>query len=221
MKSNFNLKEKKMQDTVNVTLEDTERGKSHDHGHCPTARPFKRFGVRMRTLLPALLICLLAPMGHGTSVAQMSHPTVASPQSDAQKAFEKMKSLAGSWEGSLMGMPVQITIRVTSTGNALLHEATGSGRPDNPITMFYVDGDRLLLTHYCDAGNRPRMVGKISPNGKTVEFDFLDVSGSTERGMMNHMVFTMIDANHHTEEATYMLPGNKTLSGGGELTRTK
>lgn len=160
-------------------------------------------------------------MGHGTSVAQISHPAVASPQSDAQKAFEIMKTLAGSWEGSIMGMSTQITIRVTSTGNALLHEATGPGRPDNPITMFYVDGDRLLLTHYCDAGNRPRMVGKISPNGKTVEFDFLDVSGSTQRGMMNHMVFTMIDANHHTEEVTYMLPGSRPLVARGELTRTK
>jgi hypothetical protein len=221
MKANSNLKEKKMQDTINVSQEDTERGKSHDHGHCPTARPCKRFGGRMRTLLPALLICLFAPMGHGTSVAQMSHPTVASPQSNAQKAFEKMKTLAGSWDGSIMGLSTHITIRVTSSGNAILHEATGPGRPDNPITMFYVGEDRLLLTHYCDAGNRPRMVGKISPDGKTVEFDFLDVSGSTERGMMNHMVFTMIDANHHSEALTYTLPGNKPMVAQAVLTRTK
>src|SRR5260370_38443090 len=102
----------------------------------------------------------------------------------------------------------------------------GNGKPDDgndddPITMFYVDGDRLLLTHYCDAGNRPRMVGKISPDGKTVEFNFLDVSGSTERGMMNHIVISMIDANHHTEEVTYTLPGNKSFVARGVLTRTK
>lgn len=210
-----------MKDTVNVTQEDAERGKSHDHDHCPTARRFKRFGVRMRTLLPSLLIWLLAPMGHGTSVAQMSHPAVASAQSDAQKAFEIMRTLAGSWDGSIMGLSTHITIRVTSSGNAILHEATGPGRPDNPITMFYVDGDRLLLTHYCDAGNRPRMVGKISPDGKAVEFDFLDVSGNTQRGMMNHMVFTMIDADHHSEAATYTLPGNKPMVAQFVLTRTR
>jgi hypothetical protein len=221
MKSISNLKEENMQDTAKVTQVDTEHRKSDDPGHQPIAQPFKRFGGLMRTLLPAILICLLAPMGHGTSVAQMSHPAVAPAQSDAQKAFEMMKTLAGSWEGSLMGMSTQITIRVTSTGNAILHEATGSGRPDNPITMFYVDGDRLLLTHYCDAGNRPRMVGKISPDGKTVEFDFLDVSGSTQRGMMNHAVFTIIDANHHSEGWTYLLPGHKPISGQAVLTRTK
>jgi hypothetical protein len=151
----------------------------------------------------------------------MSHPAVASAPSDAQKAFELMKTLAGSWEGTIMGLSTQITIRVTSSGNAILHEATGTGRPDNPITMFYVDGDRLLLTHYCDSGNRPRMVGKTSPDGKTVEFDFLDVSSSTQRGMMNHMVFTMIEANHHSEAATYMLPGNKPMAAQFVLTRTK
>lgn len=151
----------------------------------------------------------------------MPMPKTSGPQSDAQKAFEKMKSLAGSWEGSIMGMSTHITIRVTSSGNAILHEATGPGRPDNPITMFYVGEDRMLLTHYCDAGNRPRMVGKISPDGKAVEFDLLDVSGNTQSGMMNHMVFTMIDADHHTEALTYTLPGNKPMVAQAVLTRTK
>ena len=169
-----------------------------------------------------ILIILVATAAVALSQQmQMPMPKTSGPQSDAQKAFEKLKTLAGSWEGSIMGLSMHITIRVTSSGNAILHEATGPGRPDNPITMFYVDGDRLLLTHYCDAGNRPRMVGKISPDGKTVEFDFLDVSGSTQRGMMNHMVFTMIDANHHSEAATYMFPGNKPMVGRAVLTRTE
>src|SRR5436853_4221467 len=154
------------------------------------------------------------------SVVLVSLSTVAFAQSDAQKSFDKLKTLAGSWEGHVATLPqepaiegklMQVSFRVTSMGHTLMHEMTGAGRPDDPITMFYVDGDRLLLTHYCDAGNRPRMVGKISPDGKTVEFDFLDVSGSTQRGMMNHMLFTMIDANHHSEAATYILPGNKPM----------
>src|SRR5580700_9416637 len=84
-------------------------------------------------------------------------------QSDAQQSFDKLKTLAGSWEGHVTAIPpspemdnkhVLASLRVTSMGNAIVHEMTGDGRPDDPITMLYLDGDRLLLTHYCDAGNR-------------------------------------------------------------------
>ena len=149
-------------------------------------------------------------------------------QSDAQKSFDKLKTLAGSWEGHVTTVPqdpemegkrMQATLRVTSMGNAIMHEMTGTGRPDDPITMLYLDGDRLLLTHYCDAGNRPRMAGTMSPDGKTVEFDFLDVAGSTQYGHMHHAVFTVIDANHHTEEWTYMQPGDKPVHARIDLQR--
>lgn len=152
---------------------------------------------------------------------QMPMPKTSGPQSDAQKAFEKLKTLAGSWEGSIMGMPVQITIRVTSSGNAILHEGTSSGMKDNPITMLYVESDRLLLTHYCDSGNRPRMQGKLSPDGKTVTFDFLDVSGNAQRFLMHDAAFTLIDANHHIEEWTYILSGKPPTRGRAEFQRTK
>jgi hypothetical protein len=117
---------------------------------------------------------------------------------------------------------MQATLRVTSNGNAILHEMKAEG-PDDPITMFYLDGDRLLLTHYCDAGNRPRMAGKLSPDGKTLEFDFVDVGNysPSQGGHMQHAVFTMIDANHHTEEWTFMLEGKPPMVARLDLQRAK
>ena len=150
--------------------------------------------------------------------------------SAAQKSFDQLKTLAGSWQGHITTVPqaadiegklAQVSLRVTSMGNALVHEMTGAGRPDHPITMLYLDGDRLLLTHYCDAGNRPRMAARMSPDGKTVEFDFLDVAGSTQYGHMHHAVFTVLDANHHTEDWTYMQPGDKPVRAHVDLQRTK
>lgn len=157
------------------------------------------------------------------------------PQSDAQKSFTELKSLAGTWTGPVTVDPPQANIgkdpawvimRVTSRGNALVHEFKKPGTPDDttkddPVTMFYLDNDRLTLVHYCDAGNRPRMVARSSPNGKTVEFDFQDVSGSTQYGNMYHAVFTAIDANHHTEDWTYMEPGNKPIHVHVDLARVQ
>src|ERR1051325_3150906 len=141
--------------------------------------------LRTATLLPAILICLMVLRRCGTSVAQTTtRPTNAAAPTDAQKAFETMKTLVGSWQGTVMDIPINLTIRLASSGTAILHEATADGKrpPNHEITMFYVDGDRLLATHYCDAGNRPRFEGKLSPDGNTIEFTFLDVAGSTQGG---------------------------------------
>ena len=102
-----------------------------------------------------------------------------------------------------------------------MHDLKIEGIPDNPITMMVVDADRLLLTHYCDADNRPRMVGKMSADGKTVEFDFLDISGNLNTGHMHHAVFTFVDENHHIEEWTFMMPGDNPVHVRFDLQRTK
>jgi hypothetical protein len=167
----------------------------------------------------------------------LSLSTIAFAQSDAQKSFDKLKTLAGNWTGPATlnppqsemadGTPMQLSLHVTSRGNALVHEMREAGKPDDPnhydhpLTMLYLDSDRLLLTHYCDAGNRPRMVARTSPDGKTVEFDFIDVAGSTEYGHMHHAVFTFVDANHHLEDWTYMTPGDKPVRAHLDLQRAK
>src|SRR5213076_403591 len=105
------------------------------------------------------------------SSATAPHPSSA-PASNL--AFDRLKSLAGSWKGTANMMhgtgsdsaPVDVRLRVTLGGDALLHEMTPHGRADDPtngaddpVTMFYLDRGQLVLTHYCDSGhNRPRMV---------------------------------------------------------------
>jgi len=166
------------------------------------------------------------------ALAQREHvpvPTPAAP-SEAQKAYAALKTLAGSWEGTLTPIPpvkdvsgarVKVVIRETSRGHALMHEMTIAGLPDDPITMLYLDGDRVMLTHYCDTGNRPRMVGKTGPDGRTITFDVLDISGSTHRGHMADAVFTILDANRHIEEWTSYSPDGTRMTGRFELQRTR
>jgi hypothetical protein len=190
----------------------------------------------MKSLRFMLLVALmsLSTMIFAQTDTQKSDP----PKSDAQKSFETIKTLAGVWSAKLTvdppmpgmddkDMPSQISMRVTSRGNALVHEMYALGVPDDPtrydhpLTMLYLDGNRLNLVHYCDAGNRPHMVARTSPDGKTVEFDFVDISGGTERGHMHHAVFTLIDANHHTEDWTYMTPGDKPIHAHFDLQRAQ
>lgn len=176
----------------------------------------------------SLLFCAVA-------FAQSSAKPAA--PSEAQKSFDTLKTLAGAWEGPVTvvppqpemsdNKPVHLSLRVTSRGHAIVHEMQEAGttldpsKYDHPVTMFYLDGERLTLVHYCDAGNRPRMVARRSPDGKKVEFDFVDLSGGNQYGHMYHAVFTLLDANHHTEDWTYMMPGDKPVHAHMHLTRAQ
>jgi hypothetical protein len=171
----------------------------------------------LRTLMPTLLILLLAPAAF--VFAQSNPPKTAGPQSDAKKAFEKLKTLAGSWEGTIGDLSTQVTIRVTSHGAAIMHDAFMAST--NKITMIYLEGDRLLLTHYGGEGNRPRFEGKLTADGKSIEFTFLDVAGGTQRGLMKRMAFNIVDGDNHIVEVTYMLPDGKTIDARGHFKRTK
>ena len=129
-------------------------------------------------------------------------------QSGGQKSFDTMKSLAGNWEGkNTMGVTAQVSFRLTANGSVLMSEIQNpmQGHAEDMVSMIHMDGDRLLLTHYCPTGNQPRMQASASPDGKSITFDFVDATNlaSRDAGHMQSVVFTFIDANHHLEEWHY------------------
>ena len=111
------------------------------------------------------------------ALALLLTATAALAQSAAQKSFDQLKSLTGNWEGKTSdSKTVQVSFRDTAGGSALMSEIHGHG-PENMVSMIHLDGpNRLLLTHYCGAGNQPRMTASASPAGRTITFDFLDAT---------------------------------------------
>jgi hypothetical protein len=184
----------------------------------------------MRYVRFAIYVALLSVST--AAYAQSAAPKGPVVQSEAKTAFNKLKSLEGAWEGTVTtvpqqgpieGKPVKVWLRVTSMGNVIMHEMKPSDLPDNPITMLYLEDERLLLTHYCDAGNRPRMAGKASADGKTVDFDFIDIANysSKQGGHMKRAVFTTIDDNRHIEEWTFMMKGDQPVRARFDLRRVQ
>jgi hypothetical protein len=136
-------------------------------------------------------------------------------ESNSQQSFNLLKSFSGTWEGkNAQGRPVQVSYRATAGGSALMSEIVPTSEMkghDNMISMIHMDGDRLLLTHYCSSGSQPRMVASLSPDGKSVTFDFLDATNlaTPKTGHMNRVIFTVVDANHHTEDWRFVQDGKE------------
>jgi len=135
----------------------------------------------------------------------------ATAQAGGHKSFDTMQSLTGSWQGKdQLGNAVAVSYDMTGGGSALMATIHTSkpGHDDDMISMIHMDGDRLLLTHYCSAGNQPRMQATISPDGKSITFDFIDGTNlANTTGHMQRVIFTFTDATHHTEEWHFAAPG--------------
>jgi len=179
----------------------------------------------MKSLLLVLCIGVLSLCRPAFAQNSSQGPKTTPAKSDGQTSFDDLKGLAGTWAGRVttdppnpdIEGPIQVTMRVASSGNVLVHEIAPGGVPEP--TMIYLDGDRLTLVHYCEAGNRPRMVARKSPDPKVVKFDFVDISGSTMPVYLHDFVFTIIDSSHHTEDWTFKLPGDQLLHAHFDLKR--
>jgi hypothetical protein len=134
---------------------------------------------------------------------------IAVAETDAHKSFDMLKGLEGKWVAkNPKGEPLEITFRMTAGGSALMSEIHGHG-PENMITMFHMDGDRLVMTHYCGAGNQPRM-RLVAADAKSVSFEFFDGTNiGPGDGHMQHVTFAQQDATHHTEEWVFVDHGKE------------
>jgi hypothetical protein len=108
----------------------------------------------------------------------------SSPCPSGKEALEIMKGLAGEWQGkgSEQGreLGIRVYYRVTSGGSAVL-ETLFPGTDHEMVTMYYLDGGKLMLTHYCAMGNQPRMALQKNSTAQDLMFDFIGGSNINPR----------------------------------------
>jgi hypothetical protein len=99
-------------------------------------------------------------LGVAALCAVIARPGAAQQAVDSHAAFERLKSLAGTWEGPTgagkAGPPATVVYRVAS-GGSVVQETLFPGTPHEMISMYHIADGNLVLTHYCALGNQPRM----------------------------------------------------------------
>ena len=118
-------------------------------------------------------------------------------------ALEPMTRLVGYWttpDNDNDGKP-DATVKYfrTSNGSAVV-EMLFPGTEHEMVTMYNLDGEALVMTHYCALGNQPRLVGRqVKPN--VIEFTFRDGMNmdSSKDMYMGAMTLTIKDDDHMTQ----------------------
>ena len=173
----------------------------------------------MKTKMTVSVATLLLAFGGWIHAAE---PAVSKP---ASAEFERMKSLVGTWKGTTdMGQgPVELTAQYRLlAGGTVLEERVFQGTPNEMLTLYYEQGGKLALTHYCVMGNRPAMLLKSS-DPKSLKFDFDPACGidASSESHMHAMTIHFDDENTITTSCKAIIGGKEVPDHATTLKRVK
>ena len=114
--------------------------------------------------MKSLPIIAVTMLGFTSSVVFAAQPS-------AQSTFDALKALEGNWHST--SGKTTANYKVIANGSSLVETWTMSPTRQS-MTVYTMDGDRIIATHYCPQGNAPRLeLAKTAADG-THYFEFLD-----------------------------------------------
>ena len=145
----------------------------------------------------------------GMALFVAASATFGADKTKSEEAFDRLAALKGKWSGEQEGVKVSLIYTLTANGSALMEEFRPEKGPVM-ITMFTVDGDHLIATHYCSAKNQPQMVtSAITDAQKSLAFSLARITGLKSPDAWHNTGLTVIqeDNDHLTQEWTYQSKG--------------
>ena len=119
--------------------------------------------------------------------------------------MEKLAALEGDWvlldeNGEDTGI-VASTFKVTAAGSVLMEQMfPGAEDGSEMLNVYHADGDRVLMTHYCAAGNQPRLEITTTDDANRLELRFESITNLSP------------ESDHHMHQAEYIFHGDDRLT---------
>ncbi len=111
----------------------------------------------------------------------------AATDAEAAALLGRLKQLEGVWELRVPGAPPTSTVFSIGAGGSIVRETMMPGDKGEMTNVYHMDGASLVMTHYCGAGNQPRMRA-TSSDGHTMAFVF---EGATDLQSGEHCMGSM------------------------------
>lgn len=144
-------------------------------------------------------------------------------EKNAAAAFNKLKTLAGTWEAASKRGKITSSYEVISNGSAVTERINVPGEGEM-LTVYHLDGDRLVLTHYCTAGNQPHMQAEAyDPASNEIQFNFAGGGSLADAnaGHMHNVLFKFSSADAFTTNWTFQENGKPKFVENSEYHRVK
>ena len=142
---------------------------------------------------------------------------------DAAAAFARLKTLVGEWQANTADGKARLTYELTGGGTAIVERESAENMP-GMMTVYHLDGGRLILTHYCMAGNQPRMQANgINPETGEIQFQFLDITNlaTPAAGHMHNVTLRVVDNEHLDSQWQFYENGAPKMTEATHYTRVR
>lgn len=151
--------------------------------------------MRQTHLIPALFVACTALLLPGCATS--SHQVVK-PATEAQRLtlIDSVKGLEGEWTmADESGQQITAAIFSVSSGGSVVREIMFPGQKHEMTNVYHMDGDTMVVTHYCAAGNQPRMRAKAGSDPAVITFEPDSVTNltSAEQYYMGGLTLTRRD----------------------------
>ncbi|MDP7068240.1 MAG: hypothetical protein QF637_11510, partial [Acidimicrobiales bacterium] len=180
-----------------------------------------------RTFIACLLLfsfALVVSVGGAEKDAKAKKKNDSKEAKQAQAIFERIKSLSGDWistKGDNKGQ-VALSVRVIAGGSAVV-EREFPGSPMEMVSVYHLDGDKVMLNHYCMLGNQPRMKASAGDKKDTIVFNFVSATNlaSINDAHMHQGKLTFLDKDSIKSTWTMFVDGKASQEHSFELRRKK
>jgi hypothetical protein len=158
----------------------------------------------------------------GAEGAGRGEPKVPAKTSKMQAQFDRIKKLAGDWVMKGGDGTVASSYRVSAAGSAVI-ETMLPGTEHEMVTVYTLDGDNLLLTHYCAAGNAPTMRATPGGPGNPIRFKFVKATNlaTPAEGHMHDATLAFVDDDTIKTDWTFWENGKAAQTETFDLVRRK
>jgi len=118
------------------------------------------------------------------------------------------------WRGGRTGSgPIAATYMVTGYGSAVIETLKDGAKP-TMTSVYHLDNGDLRMTHFCGAGNQPRLkADRIDLASGVLDFDFVDATNlaSPQAPHVDGFMMRFADDDHIIIEFRFIANGVRSV----------
>ncbi|MFN7607036.1 MAG: hypothetical protein ACK5RU_14135 [Hyphomonadaceae bacterium] len=134
----------------------------------------------------------------------VSTPAMADEvQPIATTMFKKMTTMMGEW--TTQDHPALRIVFEPTAGGSVIVERWMVGERMHSLTVYHLDGEALMATHYCPQGNQPRLRMESVSTETRISFDFQDATNlqNLEQSHQHRLSFDFSEMEYVTRGEAY------------------